>query len=285
MSDSFRSSYLSQTLRAPIVLSVPHAGLVVPEERKDLMLLPEKVFLRDVDYEIHRIWLENCQGLDVSWIKAETHRYALDLNRRPDQIDSSMVKGHPRAAGSESKGLYWTKTTQGEGLGFSGTAKLELDSKVHQTLVTEIWAPYYDFLQAELKRVREVFGFAILIDAHSMPSRGTSFHNDSNSGRADLVPGDFHGKACDPRLTEVFCEVAHTQGFQVSVNQPYAGGGITQHFGKPVTHVHALQIEVRRDLYMDESSYELKEEGLTRLSLLTHHLLQRFSTLRLKPPF
>ena len=35
-------------------------------------------------------------------------------------------------------------------------------------------------------------------------------------------------------------------------NDPYAGGYITRHYGRPREGVQALQIEVARDLYMDE---------------------------------
>ncbi len=35
-------------------------------------------------------------------------------------------------------------------------------------------------------------------------------------------------------------------------NKPYAGGHITELFGRPQQHRHAVQIEVNRALYMDE---------------------------------
>ena len=45
-------------------------------------------------------------------------------------------------------------------------------------------------------------------------------------------------------------------GFRVRRNDPYAGGYITRHYGRPREQVHALQIEVARDLYMDEARFE-----------------------------
>jgi N-formylglutamate deformylase len=44
-------------------------------------------------------------------------------------------------------------------------------------------------------------------------------------------------------------------GYTVSRNKPYAGGFITEHYGDPATGLHALQIEVNRALYMDETRY------------------------------
>jgi len=45
-------------------------------------------------------------------------------------------------------------------------------------------------------------------------------------------------------------------GFTVGRNRPYAGGFITEHYGRPAQAVHALQIEVNRGLYMDETYCE-----------------------------
>ena len=40
------------------------------------------------------------------------------------------------------------------------------------------------------------------------------------------------------------------------LNDPYAGGFTTQHYGRPHGGVHALQIEINRALYMDEAAIE-----------------------------
>ena len=72
----------------------------------------------------------------------------------------------------------------------------------------------------------------------------------------DFVLGDAHGTACSPRITR-FVERALTEfGYSVRRNDPYAGGYITRHYGRPLERVHALQIEVARSLYMDEARIE-----------------------------
>ena len=45
-------------------------------------------------------------------------------------------------------------------------------------------------------------------------------------------------------------------GYSVRRNDPYAGGYITRHYGRPREGLHALQIEIARELYMDESRIE-----------------------------
>ncbi len=39
------------------------------------------------------------------------------------------------------------------------------------------------------------------------------------------------------------------------MQQAYAGGFITEHYGRPIRSLHALQIEVNRALYVDEKTF------------------------------
>ena len=51
-------------------------------------------------------------------------------------------------------------------------------------------------------------------------------------------------------------ETLRNKGYSVSRNKPYAGGFITEHYGRPSSGLHALQIEINRGLYMDEATHE-----------------------------
>jgi N-formylglutamate amidohydrolase len=70
------------------------------------------------------------------------------------------------------------------------------------------------------------------------------------------VLGDAHGTACSPLVTRLVEGLLSAQGFSVRRNDPYAGGYITRHYGRPRDGVQALQIEIARDLYMDEARIE-----------------------------
>ena len=45
-------------------------------------------------------------------------------------------------------------------------------------------------------------------------------------------------------------------GFVVARNAPFAGGYITQRYGRPQQGVHAIQIEIDRGLYLDQARLE-----------------------------
>ena len=64
-------------------------------------------------------------------------------------------------------------------------------------------------------------------------------------------------------------------GFSVRRNDPYAGGFITRHYGRPRQGIHAVQIEINRTLYMDEA----RIERLAGFDALRHRLARAAATL------
>ena len=77
-----------------------------------------------------------------------------------------------------------------------------------------------------------------------------------DGAKADIVLGDRFGTSCDPELTAVAEAELRKRGYLVQRNKPYAGGFITEHYGHPASHLHALQIEINRAVYMNEATYQ-----------------------------
>ena len=126
--------------------------------------------------------------------------------------------------------------------------------------IDDLHKPYHATLESLLHRALRRFGVALLVDCHSMPSSigGTgdiSAWRDEK-GKADFVLGDRYGTSC----SRIFIDAAEYElkrfGYAVERNKPYAGGFITEHYGRPAAGCHALQIEINRALYMDERSFE-----------------------------
>ena len=124
--------------------------------------------------------------------------------------------------------------------------------------VETCWKPYHDCLSALLDATRARFRSCVLIDCHSMPS------NPGRGPAPDVVLGDAHGTACSPRLTRFVEQTLGAMGYVVRRNDPYAGGYVTRHYGRPRDGVHALQIELARGLYMDEARFE-RTSGFARV--------------------
>ena len=100
-----------------------------------------------------------------------------------------------------------------------------------------------------------------------MPSAG----NDGSRQKADVVIGDRFGASCDRSVTAAATAALRDLGLTVRRNDPYPGGFITEHYGRPDHDVHALQFEFNRALYMNEQTMRRIGKGMesTRLALET----------------
>ncbi len=78
---------------------------------------------------------------------------------------------------------------------------------------------------------------------------------DSSPGRLpDLNLGTASGASCAPALQAAATRVlAEAEGFTHVVNGRFKGGWVTRHYGQPQQGVHALQLEMAQDCYMDEA--------------------------------
>ena len=108
-------------------------------------------------------------------------------------------------------------------------------------------------MQKLLDRAHAEFGEAILIDCHSMPHEAVDGIVRAGARRPDIVIGDRFGASASPwvvdRIEAAFAEA----GLVVARNAPFAGAYITQAYGRPSRHQHAVQIEIDRAIYMHEA--------------------------------
>ena len=120
-----------------------------------------------------------------------------------------------------------------------------------ESRVRTLWQPFHDALRGAIKATQQQFGTCLLIDCHSMPAAVQT-----PRGGVDVVLGDAHGTACGARTVRRVEQLLDGLGYRVRRNDPYAGGFITRHYGRPREGVEALQIELCRSLYMDEGRIE-----------------------------
>ena len=258
---------------SPLVVSVPHAGLRTAGFERTLN--PELDVRCDSDLFVDRLYrIGDPDGPEVS-VAAQTSRFVCDMNRDPDDVSSGAVPEHPAPRNSDGRGFVWAITT----MGVPALARpLSLDEWKERTA---IHAAYHDALSRALGRARERFGYAILVDGHSMPSRGRAGHKDPGRERAQVVPGDRDGTSCAPALSAHVTGHFQAAGLTVAANDPYKGGFITAHHGDPANAIHAIQIELRRDLYMDEDNFTVTQPLFDTLRDTLDKLLASLRTLRL----
>lgn len=234
-------------------VSVPHSGEQVPPEVTWLKNLPEPILMCDVDRYVDRLYQSTIDSLKIPFVKTEWHRYVVDLNRIPEDIDVDSVKGSSNPSGKFTTGLHWVKTTRGQTL-----IQEPMDFKFHQQLVDRYFQPFHQKIIGKYDRFRSHGADKIYhIDAHSMPSLGTKAHRDPGQTRADIVVSDWEGRSCEVWFKDLVIEGYRQAGLNVAYNWPYLGGRVTQVYGQPAKGQHAIQVEISRALYMDEETKKL----------------------------
>src|SRR5499427_6464589 len=111
--------------------------------------------------------------------------------------------------------------------------------------------------------------------------RGRRGHKDPGRARAQVVPGDRDGTSCAPALTAHVTRHFEAAGLSVAANDPYKGGYITTHHGRPADRVHAIQVELRRDLYMDEDAFTVTQPAFDKLRATIDALVASLRTFKL----
>jgi N-formylglutamate amidohydrolase len=257
----------------PLVVSVPHAG--VSTAGYEETLTPELEVRSDADLFVDRLYgIGEADGPEV-FVAAQLSRFVCDLNRDPDDVCPGAVPEHPTARNVDGRGFIWAVTTTGVPAMSRPLSIGEWRGR------TAIHAAYHDTIRRALARARARFGYAILVDGHSMPSSGRAGHQDPGHQRAAVVPGDRDGKSCAPALTALVSRHFTSRGLEVRPNDPYKGGYITAHHGRPGDGIHAIQIELRRDLYMDEERFVTVEPGASLMRAAITDLLTELKTFAL----
>jgi N-formylglutamate amidohydrolase len=243
----------------PVVVSVPHAGTAYPAHDALFAHADTQGMLRDADLFVDRLYA-HAPDQGAALVCASISRYVLDLNRSPRDVDLKVCPELSQPGRPNPRGLIWRLSTDGKTILPRPLTLEEVEDRIRH-----IHRPYHEKLRSLLEDRKQKFGFAILLDGHSMPSVGRATHSDPGTRRADIVPGNLEGRSCDARLTNLVVGHFENAGYQVECNAPYKGGFITQSFGRPSDGIHTIQIEINRDLYMDEEKTAYDDEKAGRL--------------------
>ncbi len=234
----------------PLLVSVPHDGREVPPEMRARMT-PEGRALPDTDWHVAELY-DFVKELGASLLVARYSRYVVDLNR--PATDEALYPGQL------ATGLCPSQTFAGDDIYVDGgVAAVEKKQRIDT-----YWRPYHDKVRATLDLIRNRYGYALLWDAHSIPSRVPRLFEGELPA---LNIGTNGGNSCDPRLEMAVSEGA--EAYNHVVNGRFQGGFITRHYGEPANGVHAVQLEVAQRVYMNETSgaYDVRKAGRLRDTL------------------
>ncbi|WP_262690161.1 N-formylglutamate amidohydrolase [Kordiimonas aestuarii] len=239
------------------VFAAPHSGRHYPDGMtRAAKLGPHTLRMSEDAYVDRLFWAAPRHG--ASLVVATHARAYLDLNRSELELDPEMFspaldENTLDISHRVKAGLGLIPKLVGEGLSIY-KASLPAREAFHR--IDTVYKPYHGELRTLLEARQRQFGSAVLIDCHSMPSEMPSGRRRNRNIGPDIVLGDCWGASCARELTSLAEELLIRAGFSVRRNVPYSGGFATQHYGKPNAGFHALQIEISRSLYMDETTLE-----------------------------
>lgn len=232
---------------SPLLVSIPHLGVHVPDELLARMT-PAARLLPDTDWHLDLLY-SFLEELGASSLMATHSRYVIDLNRPPD--DANLYPGQ------DTTGLCPLDTAKREPLYLPGAEPSADEIARRRELY---WEPYHHKLAAELARIRAAHGYALLWEAHSIPSVLPRYFE----GRLpDFNIGTACGAACRPDIGERLLAVAQrAKGYSAVLDGRFVGGYITRHYGRPQEGIHAVQLELTRRTYMEEDTppYTFRED-------------------------
>jgi N-formylglutamate amidohydrolase len=226
---------------SPVVLSVPHAGREYPLALRAALRAPLASLATLEDRHVDAIALA-ARGRETLLLQLAPRAW-IDLNRAEHERDPLLDDGAPPANPS-------AKVRAGLGIVPRRTAaagelwRRRLGADEVEARIVADHRPYHVALAETLAQARERFGTAVLLDIHSMPPIA--------GGRARMVIGDRFGRAAASRFVHRVETELHEAGLNHALNTPYAGGHILERHGRPHAHVHAIQLEIDRSLYLDQ---------------------------------
>lgn len=244
----------------PVVIAVPHAGRAYPGDVFAAMRHPHVAAPRLEDRLVDLVGIDVARRTGAGILVAHAPRAMIDLNRGPDDVDWEMiVGGRPdgvdAAAGSQPASSSAIRRAR-SGLGLvprrlpalGEVWRHRLEPEALAARIAGVHQPYHAGLRAMLDSVAARWGAALLIDLHSMPPLAVT---EPGERAPRVVIGDRFGAACDGAIVSAVFAALADSGWPVSHNRPYAGGYVLERHSRRNRGLHAIQIEIDRQLYLD----------------------------------
>jgi N-formylglutamate deformylase len=248
----------ASTPEVPILISVPHCGTAFPEEltaeyEQGMIQAPD-----DTDWFVDRLY-DFAPAMGMTMISAHFSRWVIDLNRDPESkplyTDGRIITGLCPVTDFLGKPIY-------------GDHRKEVKpDEVRRRLDLYYW-PYHHKLQQLISELKNRFGKVLLWDCHSIRQYVPTIYNEKFP---DLILGNADGTAASKELIDTTLQYLRQGDYSVNHNHPFKGGFITRNYGNPAEGFHALQLEMSKVNYMDntEKTYDVMRAEKMRSLLKT----------------
>lgn len=251
--------------KLPVLISIPHGGLSVPDELKDKIVVEKKEIFEDIDPFTQQIYDPGDKVTAV--FKTDIARTFIDLNRAPDDLPPKNPDGVIKSHTCFGEIIY------------------KDSEQPDNPLITQMLDKYYYPFHNKIKRLIEINKnkIRLCLDCHTMAETGPVISPDKRMKRPLICLGNRFGEAAPnesiEKLRLSFVKIFKLDENQVTINNPFAGGFITRNYGN--SPLPWIQVEMNRSLYLtseyfDPDNLTVNEERLGELRNKFYLTLKHF---------
>ena len=225
----------------PLIISVPHAGLTVPQEARDYCALSPEQVLADSDEGAGEIY--DMKSEVAIHITTDIARAVVDMNRaEDDRGQDGVVKTHT----CYNARVYCQP----------------LPEDVVEALLERYYLPYHQRLSESAADAK--FG----VDCHTMAAVGPPCSKDSDCQRPNICLSNAHGTCPKDWFDKIIHSFKESFNNDISVNHPFKGGYIIRSHSSELPWV---QVELSRAPFLKTG--EKRERVLMALKLFCRMVL------------
>ena len=256
-----KSSSNSCEIHPWVIFHIPHDSTVIPSEVRDQFVLNELDLSRELikmtDHHTYDLITRIFPTSQI--VKFPVSRLVVDVERFEQDCDEYMA--------ARGMGVIYKSTHELKPL------RRPLLPEEREYLLSKWYRPHHALLTGAVDKALNEFRRALVIDVHSFPSLPLPYETDLTAYRPEICIGSdsYHSPG------EVVDELSRSfelHGFEVGINTPFAGAIIPAKQYRKDARAQAVMIEIRRDLYIDESTGLLNESSTLVQERLKNALLQ-----------
>lgn len=236
-------------MSSPLFLHLPHASSLIPEGcRLDFLVGVEELASEQLQLEDRYTGELFGSGWPAAqaWT-APVSRLVVDVERfRSDDQEACAAVG---------MGAVYVRGTRGQAL-------RRPDPERREVLLKTYYDPHHCACEAATAQALATWGRCVVLDAHSYPTVPLPTQRpDAPQPEIGLGTDAFHTPAALRKLARKYFA---DHGLEVGVDVPFSGTFVPTCFWRHEPRVHSIMVEVRRDLYMNQST-GAKNAGFTRI--------------------
>jgi N-formylglutamate amidohydrolase len=240
----------------PVILRAPHGGRAIPPEYLGSFVISEAELEAEKDAMTDHFTdtlVESIIG--ASAVVNGLSRFAVDVERFPDESEEMNAVG---------MGVLYTHGSRRQ--------EIRRVADADRGPLLEYFARYSRRFTELVDATLAVHGRAVIIDVHSYPERELPYELHGGGPRAPLCVGSEPFHASEAFLLTVTESFAH---LQAQANTPFAGSYVPLKHYRSDDRVSSVMLEIRRDVYMDETSVAVDPNGFLQLQESLQQLVDR----------